>query len=353
MTQQDLQRQVKKAQFHAVYFFYGKEDFLLERAARKLAKDALGEGDPSFNYHVFWGTDFKNADEIINAANAYPFMSAKRVVLVREADPILKDKKLLDYASNPNPDTVLILTASAPAKKSKSSKAKARVNTTDLFSYLQSRSNAMGEDVTLEFKELRDAALLGWIEREFETRGVHIDQKAAIALQELKGNTTGEIASEIEKVVTALPGKQHIEETDITELLGASRQFDVFQLSQAVLSRDGKFAQEILLRLLKSDPPGRIIFQLSQDLSILWQLRNAPASRQSTNEEAYRFGLKGGWQLDKIRMHVSKFPSEEYFDRCFEDILEADAALKTGSGWNSDVIMSTLIHRLTAHPPCI
>ena len=345
MTQQDLQRQIKKRQFAEVYFLYGKEEFLLERSARNLALSALADGDPSFNYQIFWGSETK-IDEIVSAANAFPFLSEKRVILVREADSLLKEKRLMEYVSNPNPTTVLILTASAPAKKTRSSKAKARVHSTDVFSYLQSRENAMKQDVTLEFKEMREPMLLAWIRGEFESRGMSIDQQGAMALMGMKGNSTGEIASEIEKILTAHPEKAAIDETDIVALLGATRQFDVFQLSDAVLSLDESKAQEILLRLLKTEQPGRIIFQLSRDISILWREYRVQRGQRSSEEEAYKLGLSFGWQLDKIRAHISKFHNEEYFERCFESILEADASLKTGSGRSEDVIMSTLIHQL-------
>jgi DNA polymerase III delta subunit len=350
MTQQDLQRQIRKRQFAPVYLFYGKETFIIERTAKRLAMEILGTGDPAFNYQLFWGTEKKPeemAADVVNAANAFPFLAEKRIVLVREADSVLKDPRMLAYVKNPNPDTVLILTASSPARKSKSSAAKARISSSDIFAYLQSRDNAMGQDVTLEFKELRDAPLLEWIVAEFEERGRKITREAAAILLDLKGNSTGEIASEIEKVLTALPDTNEIGQGHIEALLEQSRQFDVFQLTQAVLSRNEPAAQEIARRLLTSDGFGRIVAQLAKDLTALWQARMLPAGR-STDEDARALGFASGWQLDKIRVHVPKFRGEEYFDRCFEHLLEADAALKTGAGKNPDIVLSVLIHRLTA-----
>jgi DNA polymerase III subunit delta len=348
MTQQDLQRHIVKRQFVPVYLFHGKEEFIMERTARALALAALGDGDASFNYHVFWGTEAKAAD-VVNAANAFPFLSEQRVVLVRDANPILKDAVLIHYVQNPNPSTVLILTASTPARKSRAASAKAAAS--DIFLYLQSRTNAVGQDVTVEFKELRDAAMVEWIIAEFERHGRHIARQAAIMLQDLKGNVTGEIATEVEKIVTALPDAATIEVAQVEALLNETRQFDVFELTQAVFARNAAEAQDIVQRILASEgsgATGRIIFQLARDLSILWQARSLPSSGRSTDEEARMLGVASGWQLDKIRAHVPKFRGGEYFDRCFAYLLEADAALKTGASKNPGVVLSTLIHRLTA-----
>ena len=352
MTQQDLKRQIAKRQFSPVYLFHGKEEFIMERTAKSLALAVLGDGDASFNYQIFWGTETKAA-EIVNAANAFPFLSEKRVVLVREANQILKEPALVRYVQNPNPSTVLILTASTPTRKGRSS-ASAKAAASDVFAYLQTKTNSMQQDVTLEFKELRGAALQDWILAEFESYGKRITQPAAAILQELKGNATGEIATEVEKVVTTLPDIEVIDETHIEALLNETRVFDLFELTQAVLTRNEALAQEIAQRYLANEgsgAPGRLLYHLARDLSVLWQARQLPSSGRSTDEEGRRFGFASGWQFDKIRMHVPKFRGEEYFDHCFEHVLEADAALKTGKGKNPAVVLSALIHRLTARQP--
>ena len=91
MTLQQLRAQIRSRSFFPLYYFFGDEDFLIEQESRALADAALADGDASFNLHVFWANENK-AEEIISAANAFPFLSEKRVVIVHDADARAQDE---------------------------------------------------------------------------------------------------------------------------------------------------------------------------------------------------------------------------------------------------------------------
>ena len=95
-----------------VYLIYGEQELLLDRAVRRL-RDRLSEAaDLDFNMETFDGAEV-TAQEVVNAANTMPFMSDKRLVVVRDVDKMVADDlaRLADYAKDPAPYTCLVLVA--------------------------------------------------------------------------------------------------------------------------------------------------------------------------------------------------------------------------------------------------
>lgn len=327
MTDRDLQQHIARKSFLPVYLLYGEEDFLIERRAKALAEAALDGSDPSFNHDIFRGTEHK-AEEVTIAANAFPFMGEKRVVLVRESDPLLKQRALLQYVQRPSPDTVLLLCA-GPLKPSRT-RSKKSVGATDLLTYL--REAERGKSPTgsvVEYKPLKDAEALQWIVREVEQAGRRISPEACTVVHALIGNGARELSSEIEKLLIAHPEQSLIAVEDVYDQLGASRQYNVFELANAVLARDSRRSHEILQHLLVSEEPLMIVNVLFRQLSLLWRVRSYRFSGRVTDEDARSLGLVWGWQIENVRKYVDNFPDTSYFDHCFEYILQADLGIKS------------------------
>ncbi|MDX9758000.1 MAG: DNA polymerase III subunit delta [Bacteroidota bacterium] len=346
MTDRDLQRHITKKSFLPVYLLYGEEDFLIERTAKAMVSTALGDSDPSFNLDLFRGTENK-ADEIVAAANAFPFMGEKRVVFVRESDPLLKQPALAQYVRNPSTDTVLILCAGA-LKPPRASRAKKPAATADVLSLLrtqeQSAPSAAG---VVEYKALRDSDALQWIVREIERGGKSISPEACTVFHALKGNNTRELSSEIEKLLIAVPDHASIEVEDIYDHLGASRQYNVFELSTAVMERNARRAQEIAQHLLRSDEPLMLVNTLWRQLSQLWRVRGYRFGARVTDEDVRALGLIWAWQVEHYRKYSGNFRDHGYFERCFEYILDADVSIKSRPG-DPGIVVTRLITQLTS-----
>jgi len=103
-----------------VYLIYGAEDLLLEQALSRL-KRMVGEvADLDFNMDAFDGESV-NADDVVAACNTLPFVSERRLVIVKNVDKMARDGQevLAQYAADPAPTTVLVLVAVKLAKNSR------------------------------------------------------------------------------------------------------------------------------------------------------------------------------------------------------------------------------------------
>lgn len=346
MTDRDLQQHIASKSFLSVYLLYGEEDFLIERRAKALVQAALGDSDPSFNLDLFRGTENK-ADEITVAANAFPFMGEKRVVFVRESDGLLKQAALAQYVQRPSPDTVFILCAGElKPGRSRSKKAAATVDVLTLLKEQEQGKAPTG--AVIEYKALKDAEALKWIIQEVEQSGKKITPEACAVFHALKGNGTRELSSEIEKLLVAIPERQTIEVDDVYDNLGASRQYNVFELCNAVLDRDARRAQEINQHLLAGDePPMMIVTMLFRQLSHLWRVRNYRFSGRVTDEDARSLGMIWAWQVESLRKQARNFPDGAYFEHCFEYILDAEVSIKS-QPVDPAVAVTRLVAQLTS-----
>ena len=346
MNAKELARHISSRTFLPVYLLYGEEDYLVERYAKALASAALGDGDASFNEDVFRGTDHA-AEDITAAANAFPFMSEKRVVLVRESDPLMKKPALASYVQNPSPDTVMILCAGAmkPSRAKKTAVKKGAAF--NMLSWMQQQERGKEpHGAAVEFKPLRDPDALSWITAEFRRSGKRITPEAATVMQGLRGNNTRTLSSEVQKLVSALPEKEEIDTDDVFTHLGASKQYNLFALGDAVLARDGAKAHEILANLLGDTEPAAIAAMLSRQLSLIWRLRTMPVGSGVSDEQARELGLVWAWQANNLRKYIDNFPDPEYFERCFEYILETDLSIKSQSS-DDAVAVTKLVSELT------
>jgi DNA polymerase III subunit delta len=345
MTESDLRKQLAKRNLLPVYLLHGEEDFLIERAAKAIADAALLDGDRSFNFHTFRGSEHK-AEDVISSANSFPFMADKRVVLVKECEKFFTAPSLQHYLRNPNPDAVLILCAEALSGSGRKKAGSSAKKSMDVLSFLTQTEREKGPAGVLEFKALKDAAAQEWIVAEFAAAGKRITPEACTVFNTLKGNNARVLSSEIDKIITAEPDAEKIGADEVYAHLGASREFNVFELSNAVSARNAALAHSILIRVLVTEEPVMILNTLLRQMLLLWKIRSYSFAGRATDEDARSLGAVFGWQIENTRQYLTNFRDSEYFERCFEYFLEADLAIKT-LPVSAEIAITKLVTQLT------
>ncbi len=352
MDLDSLQARIASNTHLPVYLFHGEEEFFLEQWARRLADAALGDGDPSFNFHQYRDGDDRDerrsdrgaalAREIAETADSYPFISERRVILVWNAEKVANIEPLASYIRNPNPTTVLILVsqeeAKAPAKKPAGRKA---APGQDVLAWLKSGA---AKDCAIEFRRLSQGELAGWVMAELQRRGKSIGQEEAMLLVDIKDESSRDIAGEIDKIVIALRDVATVEERHILDLCGYSKTYNVFQLSDAVLAHNLPKATEIGMHLLGSSDPIAIVAFLHRQFSLLWGIHGRPVRQNITYPEAVSMGFSSPRHYLSSTRWSKRFTSQRDFELAFEALIEADLAAK--SGVDKTTCLTMLLHRL-------
>ena len=112
-----------------LYWVYGKERFLVDRAVARLRERVLDPRTRDFNYDLLYGKE-AGPQKIIAAARTLPMMAKRRLIIVRDADGL--DAKQLDQMLDESDDSddiggdieVPVAKAKKPKKKPTKSPAK-------------------------------------------------------------------------------------------------------------------------------------------------------------------------------------------------------------------------------------
>ena len=100
---------IKSGNIKPIYFLMGEEPYYIDKLSDYIEEKILTEDEKGFNQTVLYGRDV-TIEDIISTAKRYPMMAERQVVIVKEAQDLVRTiDKLETYAENPMPTTVLVI----------------------------------------------------------------------------------------------------------------------------------------------------------------------------------------------------------------------------------------------------
>ena len=218
----------KKKSFKPIYWLEGEEEYFIEKVIAYAEHNILSKSEVSFNLSVFYGKDAGWAD-IVNACRRYPMFAERQVVILKEAQQMKDVEKLETYIENPLSSTIFVVSY-------KGKKLDARKKFTKLVKE---------RGVLVTTKKMYDSQLPEWTKELLQSKGLSISQKGLALLVDHIGNDLIRIENEIEKILVNLDKRTNITEEDIEEYIGVSKDFNVFELQNALGSRNQLKAYQI------------------------------------------------------------------------------------------------------------
>ncbi|WP_293871217.1 DNA polymerase III subunit delta [Flavobacterium sp.] len=209
---------IKAGNIKPIYFLMGEEPYYIDRITEYLEQNLLTEEEKGFNQMVLYGRD-TTIDDIVANAKRYPMMAERQVVIVKEAQHLVKEiDRLESYAQNPQPSTVLVF-----AYKYKTIDKRKTIAKTILK-----------HGLVYESKKMYENQVGQWIVRVLQGRGFTIEPKANAMLVAFLGNDLSRIANELTKLEIILPKGSTITPHHIEENIGFSKDFNVFEFRNAI-----------------------------------------------------------------------------------------------------------------------
>ena len=221
MSAEKIIMELKKGVYKPIYWLEGEEEFFIDNVVNYAEHNILSEAEKSFNLSVFYGKDAEWAD-VVNACRRYPMFSDRQVVVLKEAQAMRNIERLEGYIEKPLGSTMLVV-----AYKNK--KVDGR---TKLAKLLKEKG------AVLTTKKLYDNELPEWTQQLIKSKGYTINRKALFLLIDHIGNDLSRLNNEVDKLGLNMIGKTTITEDDIERYVGVSKEFNVFELQQAIASRD-------------------------------------------------------------------------------------------------------------------
>lgn len=213
-----------------IYFLMGEEPYYIDVLSKYIEDNVLSEEEKGFNQMVLYGRDVAIQD-VISQCKRYPLGAEKQVVILKEAQSLSRSiEDLVPYAENPQPSTVLVVCYKYKSldKRKKLSKQIAKTG------------------VLFESKKLYENQIPDWIKRVLAAKGYIISQKASLMLVEFLGTDLNKINNELEKLQLILKPGAEITDKIIEDNIGISKDFNNFELQNAIGRKDMKKAFAII-----------------------------------------------------------------------------------------------------------
>ncbi len=231
MKYEHIIRDIQNNIFSPVYFLSGEEPYYIDSITSLLEDSILDEGLKGFNQTVIYGRDV-SVKEVVDLSRRYPMMGNYQVVIVKEAQYLNQIENLEQYIAAPLDTTILIIAY----KYKKVDKRK-----TYYKKMVASKST-----IVFNSEKLRDYSVPNWIESEIKARGYSISPVALLLMSEYLGNDLGKISNEIDKLVINLSEQSNITETEIEQNIGISKDYNLFELQNALSKKDQLKAHRII-----------------------------------------------------------------------------------------------------------
>ena len=342
-----IMKDLEARRFAPIYLLSGDEGYFIDAIAERLGDTILNEAERSFNQVTVYGAD-SDTGKIVMLCRQMPMMGNYQVVIVREAQQLTKIENLVHYTSSPQQSTILII-----CYKNKEQGRGLDKRTSFYKSCAKS-------GVVFESVRPRDYEIDGWLNSYISSVGLSIAPKAMAMLKEHVGMDLSRMAHEIDKLVVSMPeGERNVTDAHIEQYIGISKEFNTFELNDAVLKQDVARAMRIADHFghnQKSYPVTltiTILFGLFQQLFLynyhLWQCRKRGMAMPSDSELMTAIRANNPYALREIKANIGRWDNRRVFN-ILGLLREYDAKSKgvESGGLNGGELLNELLLKIFA-----
>jgi len=226
----------KNKKFKPIYWLEGEEPFFIDEVIDYAEHHLLTENEAAFNLTVFYGKDADWA-AVVNACMRYPMFAERQVVLLKEAQQMKEIDRLENYIQHPLSSTVFVVSY-------KEKKLDARTK----FSKAVKQHGEL-----LSTKKIFENQLPEWTQQMITGLGLTVNHNALLLLVDHIGNDLSRLKNEAEKLSINLGVKKNITEADIEKYIGISKEYNAFELQNAISEKNLPKAIRII-QYLQANP---------------------------------------------------------------------------------------------------
>ncbi len=241
-----LLKEIRNKKFEKIYFLHGEEPYFIDVLTKAIQDNALEESERDFNQSILYGKDAEVLS-LISELKSYPMMAERRLVILKEAQYFKAIEQLESYLENPANSTIFVI-----CYKYKTFDARKKT-----------LKNALKNGVVFKSEKVKEYQLAEWIQQYIKTKGYELTSKACMLLIESLGNDLGRIVKELEKLAVLIEKGTIINENHIEENIGISKDYNVFELTNAVANKDNLKALKIVDYFEHNPKAADLVFVIS------------------------------------------------------------------------------------------
>ncbi|MCO5231390.1 MAG: DNA polymerase III subunit delta [Chitinophagales bacterium] len=333
---QQIVNDIKGGKFSPVYFLAGEESFFIDEIEKMILSTVLQPGEADFNQTILYGKDISDLREVISNCNQYPVFSERRLVILREAQSIARKEQweiLEAYLKNPLTSTVLVILFKHKTLDKRWDVTKKIIANSAYF----------------ESVKIKEEELMPWVKRQIEGMGLSISDTNASIISDNIGNNLQRIINELEKISLVLTQGTEISADIIEKYIGVSKDYNVFELSNAI--QDFNIAKAVQIidyfsKNPKSGPLPLVIGTLYSFFSNLWlYYQLSPDERRN---DTHLNKVLGGYYRVKGVKSASRYYSAQKSEQAITLLADYDGRSKGigNKNMNERELMLELVYRL-------
>jgi DNA polymerase-3 subunit delta len=338
------------------YILVGDEAFF-----RKRVRDAILEHLVPGDMREFSFFDYDLAEtslaEVLDRARTPSLMAPFQVFFVRGVKSLYgrgsNEEKLAaieDYCKNSNPDALLVLVAdhiSIPADAR-------RMDMQDKERYQRIRETLGTFCGIVELARVEEGEAVRWIAEYCATRDVKIEPDGARELVDALGGDMMMVSNELEKLILYVGEKKRITLGDVETMVLAAKQRSLYELTDAISSKDRVRSLEILDALLMSGDGEEAAIGHIYMLAKTFRQMLVILERNVRDQRMLWAALWQGFRVppfaaDDIIKQARRYKSKRELTRAIRLVAKADLALRSNPV-SKRFVLEKLVMDLTTEP---
>jgi DNA polymerase III subunit delta len=348
--------ELESRKLRAAYVFVGDEAFF-----RKRFRDAILEHLVPSDLREFSLFDFDLAEtglaEILDRARTPSLMAPFQIFFVRGVKALFgrgsNEEKLAaieEYCKNPNPDALVIFVAdhiSIPADVRK-------MEMQDKDRYQRIRDTLGQYCGIVELARVEEGEAVRWITDYCSGRAVKMEPDGARELVDALGGDMMMISNELEKLILYVGEKRRITLGDVETMVLAAKQRSLYELTDAISSRDRVRALEVLDAILCSGEGEEAAIGHVYMLAKTFRQMLVILERNVRDQRMLWAALWQGFRVppfaaDDIIKQARRYKSRRDLTRAIRLVAKADLALRSNPV-SKRMVLERLVMDLTAEP---
>jgi len=200
----------------------GEEEFYIDYLTNLITENSISKSEKEFNYNVLYGKE-TDVDELISICKKFPLMSNYQVVVLKEAQDLSRTiDQLAGYANNFLESTILIINY----------KHKSLDKRKSLYKVISKNG------VVFESKRLYENQVQQWITDQLNIKSIKISNKAVAMIVDFLGTDLSKINNELSKLIQLKKDLKEISENEIEKYIGISKEYNNFELRNAISEKN-------------------------------------------------------------------------------------------------------------------
>ena len=305
----NIKKHIQSDNYSRAYLLYGEEDYMKLNYKNMLQMGIVADDTMNFSYYE--GKDC-NLNEIADLSVTMPFFAERRLILIENSGMFKSGSedmvKILNEASE---TTYFVFVEQEVDKRNK------------LFKTVSEKGYAC------EFKTLKEDDVINWVLTKFGKAGKKITRDTMMLLLSRIGLDMNTVKNETDKIIAYTHGREEITSADIELLCTAQLQDKVFDMIDAMASKDKDKVIRLYSDLLAlKEPQMKILVLIGKHFSNLMAVKVMVENGDSNSIISQKLGLRPFF-VGKYISQAKGF-SVKQLRRAMDDCAEADNSVKTG-----------------------